>query len=262
MTRSRLLSACGLGIAAVVVGLPVFANQEPDYSKVQVSTVADLERELERLQARLGIPGMSAAIAVGSRVVWAQEFGWANLERRVRINPETTSFHRASVTKPYRPLDTPGRTPETSTGLHVGRRSPSDCCAFAAVSDSPGGRGPRSPHPLLIAPPSTLISRKVTCGGGGRQLWPAGVFGPMRPEQHLTDLFASAGLVASVADVARFSIALDEGRLLKESTRARAFRPAIKGAGKAPTLDWGGLSRRFEGSPLPDTLVNPPRARR
>ena len=68
----------------------------------------------------------------------------------------------------------------------------------------------------------------------GRQLWPAGLFGPMRPEQHLTGLFASAGLVASAVDVARFSIALDEGKLLKPSTLARALTPAISSALSTP----------------------------
>ena len=45
----------------------------------------------------------------------------------------------------------------------------------------------------------------------------------LAPMSHLTYLFASAGLVASAPDVARFSIALDRGELLKEATRARAF---------------------------------------
>jgi CubicO group peptidase (beta-lactamase class C family) len=67
----------------------------------------------------------------------------------------------------------------------------------------------------------------------GRQLWPAGLFGSMHPEQHLTSLFASAGLIASASDLARFSIALDEGMLLEDSTRGRAFTAVRTPAGKA-----------------------------
>jgi CubicO group peptidase (beta-lactamase class C family) len=51
----------------------------------------------------------------------------------------------------------------------------------------------------------------------------SGVTRSLGPMSHLTYLFASAGLVASAPDVARFSIALDRGDLLKESTRTRAF---------------------------------------
>jgi CubicO group peptidase (beta-lactamase class C family) len=57
----------------------------------------------------------------------------------------------------------------------------------------------------------------------GRWIWPSGVFGPMRPMPHGFSLSATAGLVASATDVARFSIALDDGRLLSETNRQRAW---------------------------------------
>lgn len=84
----------------------------------------------------------------------------------------------------------------------------------------------------------------------GRQLWPAGLFGPMRPEQHLTELCASAGLVASASDVARFSMALDSGKLLKEATTARAFSPAIDRARGTPTFGLGWFLQQLQGLSL------------
>jgi CubicO group peptidase (beta-lactamase class C family) len=57
----------------------------------------------------------------------------------------------------------------------------------------------------------------------GRWIWPSGVFGPMRPMPHAFSLSATAGLVASAPDVARFSIALDGRRLLTETSRQRAW---------------------------------------
>ena len=78
----------------------------------------------------------------------------------------------------------------------------------------------------------------------------AGLFGPMRPEQHLTDLFASAGLVASAVDVARFSIALDQGALLRPSTLARAYRPAIEAAGATPKFGLPWFLQEYRGSAL------------
>lgn len=57
------------------------------------------------------------------------------------------------------------------------------------------------------------------------------VTGMMEPTPHPTYLFSAAGLVASAADVARFSIALDRGILLKDSTRALAWTPGRLSSG-------------------------------
>jgi CubicO group peptidase (beta-lactamase class C family) len=60
----------------------------------------------------------------------------------------------------------------------------------------------------------------------------SGVTRSLGPMSHLTYLFASAGLVASAPDVARFSIALDRGELLKEPTRTRAYTPVTSSSGQ------------------------------
>jgi len=57
------------------------------------------------------------------------------------------------------------------------------------------------------------------------------VTGTMEPAPHPTYLFAAGGLVASAPDVARFSIALDRGVLLKDSTRQRAWTAGILSSG-------------------------------
>jgi hypothetical protein len=44
-----------------------FAVREPDFERVRVETLSDLEGELEALRLRLRIPGMSAAVAEGER---------------------------------------------------------------------------------------------------------------------------------------------------------------------------------------------------
>ncbi len=71
----------------------------------------------------------------------------------------------------------------------------------------------------------------------GRSLWPSGLFGPIRPMDYPTAFHTSAGLVASAPDVARVSIALDEGRLLSDSLRGRAMTPVVTPAGD--TLPYG-----------------------
>ena len=327
----RILAAA---VAAAIAAVLFARTREPDYSKVAVSAVADLERELESLRERLGIPGMSAAIAERDRVVWARGFGWANVERPVAVDPAVTSFHLASVTKPYAAtvvlqLADEGRldldAPVSEFGIDMPRDKPVrvwhllshtsggtpgttfryDARAFGALTtvvERATGRPfaaeltdrivrrlrleHTAPNPREInrdACRSQLSSRLLNlCGTAeqaehargtfaasgldrraadrdlavgyarrwGRHLWPAGLFGPMRPAPPLTDLFASGGLVASAVDVARFSIALDQGVLLQKPTLARTFQPAIETAGATPKFGLPWFLQEYRGSLL------------
>jgi CubicO group peptidase (beta-lactamase class C family) len=66
----------------------------------------------------------------------------------------------------------------------------------------------------------------------GRWMWPTGLFGAMQPMTHGFTLSATGGLAASASDVARFSMALDEGRLLSDAMRARAWTPPSASDGR------------------------------
>ena len=66
----------------------------------------------------------------------------------------------------------------------------------------------------------------------GRWLWPTGLLGPMQPMSHGFTLSATAGLAASASEVARFSMALDEGRLLSDAMRTRAWTPPSASDGR------------------------------
>ena len=83
----------------------------------------------------------------------------------------------------------------------------------AAPPDDPGHRT----FDLSRLDRSFMEARLVT--GYGR----SSLTGTLRPMPHLTYLFASAGLIASAPDVVRFSLGIDRGELIKESTRTRAF---------------------------------------
>jgi CubicO group peptidase (beta-lactamase class C family) len=74
----------------------------------------------------------------------------------------------------------------------------------------------------------------------GRWLWPTGLVGPMRPVPHGFTLSATAGLMASAPDVARFSLAWDQGLFLNEHSRAAAWTPASgpDGAALPYALGW------------------------
>lgn len=60
----------------------------------------------------------------------------------------------------------------------------------------------------------------------------------------------AAGLVASVRDVAAFSIAIDEGRLLAADSWTRVFTPATSNAGDTLPYALGWFIQRLEGTTL------------
>ena len=57
-----------------------------------------LELQFEQLRSLLRIPGLSAAIVKNQRLLWAQGFGFADLEKRVPATPNTL-YYIASLTK-------------------------------------------------------------------------------------------------------------------------------------------------------------------
>ena len=61
--------------------------------------------DLERVRQALGIPGMAATVVEDGEIVFAQGFGFADIENRVTATP-STPFGLASVTKPIPPPET------------------------------------------------------------------------------------------------------------------------------------------------------------
>jgi CubicO group peptidase (beta-lactamase class C family) len=84
----------------------------------------------------------------------------------------------------------------------------------------------------------------------GRWIWPTGLFGPMRPRPHGFTLSATGGLTASAPDVARFSIALDEGRLLSDAMRTRAWTTASATDGRPLPYALGWFVQQSRGRSL------------
>src|SRR4051794_24585953 len=86
-------------IAGVVVGLFIYINAtarplHPDAGKVpsvtqsspsaQWSGAVEQARQLTRADLiRQNLPGVSVAVGTGGEIVWAEGFGWADLEKRV-----------------------------------------------------------------------------------------------------------------------------------------------------------------------------------
>ena len=89
-------------IAAVVIGVVQYANAVPelyaDPSKVpSVNEVSPSPRWLAAVEqgrtltrtavTEQNLPGLSVAVGVAGEIVWAEGFGWADIEDRVPVSP-------------------------------------------------------------------------------------------------------------------------------------------------------------------------------
>jgi CubicO group peptidase (beta-lactamase class C family) len=100
------LAVAGAGaVAAVIVGLFTYVTftatpLHPEPNSVPSVTGADpsqkwaeaVERGRQVMRAGLAeqnLPGLSVAVGVDGEIVWAEGFGWANLETRERVTPGT-----------------------------------------------------------------------------------------------------------------------------------------------------------------------------
>lgn len=91
----RNFGIASLAIAATVVAWPA-ASQGPDLDR----RIALFARYVDPLRTQLGIPGISAAIVSGGRVLWESGFGYADVERRIPATPDTP-YRVASITKTF-----------------------------------------------------------------------------------------------------------------------------------------------------------------
>jgi CubicO group peptidase (beta-lactamase class C family) len=324
MARTRYLRL-GASVVVIVAAIAGWRSlRERDLSRVPVQSLDALERELELLRAKLRIPGMSAAIAEGDRVVWARGFGMANKERGVAATSETI-YHLASSSKPFGAvivlqlveegrlrLDDPvsrfGITMERSAPVQVwhllshtsgeppGTRYRYDGNAFGQLTrvierttgrhyareladriirrlgltrTAPNPGEPRAFWSLVaslrLAADEVERGRAAFAASGidrgpieaalaqgyarawGRWVWPSGLFGPMRAMPHGFLVSATGGVVASAADVARFSIALDGRRLLSDTMRALAWQPRVAPNGKSLPYALGWFVQEIRG---------------
>ncbi|MCO5185430.1 MAG: serine hydrolase [Anaerolineae bacterium] len=85
---------------ALLVGIAVSASPASAQSQaVDEATLAAFSAELETIRQALHIPGWSVAIVSGQELVWAEGFGYADIEEGIPASAETP-YHLASVTKP------------------------------------------------------------------------------------------------------------------------------------------------------------------
>jgi CubicO group peptidase (beta-lactamase class C family) len=96
LTRRRFL-ALGAGASAAVAVPGALARAAPVSRSVSRSS-RDLGHFIRAKMVEAGVPGLSACVVQGQRVLWARGFGWANVHRGVRCTPDTILM-LASVSK-------------------------------------------------------------------------------------------------------------------------------------------------------------------
>lgn len=91
-----------LGLSLVARAPQVFAQSIDNFATVepasQFAEEIDEARELARQAMESGLPGLSIAVGVYPETVWAEGFGYANVEHRVPVTP-LTKFRIGSVSK-------------------------------------------------------------------------------------------------------------------------------------------------------------------
>ncbi len=298
--RPSLLLAIGLSIAILVsLGAPSAARGEtrdksmspPFTSTTGADPDAKLDEKLtmfegylEEMRQELGIPGMSAAIVKDQELIWAQGFGYADVEAERPAAPDTP-YEIASLTKTFSStillqlveqgkvnLDDPVskygvfiKSPGVIRVKHLfgmtSQREPGSVFIYNGdrygllqkVIERASGR-PFSAlvietilNPLGMSDSIgiTMVDQPAYAHIRERLSIPYGMDGT-----YFSRLNASAGLVSTAPDLAKFDIALDQGQLIGPEARALAFTAQELSSGDPPVYGLGWFVQEFQGTKL------------
>ena len=91
-----LLALAGLWVYISATATPLHPNAQDVPSAMQSAPspkwtgAVDQARQIARAGlTEQNLPGLSLAVAAGGEIVWAEGFGWADLEKRVKVEPGT-----------------------------------------------------------------------------------------------------------------------------------------------------------------------------
>src|SRR5262249_30795935 len=97
---TSLFASALIATASGSFSQPLPGKNSPDASSQDKKRLERFEKQVDVLRNLLHIPGMSAAIVKNQQVLWAKGFGFADLENRTPVTPDTV-FHLASITKTF-----------------------------------------------------------------------------------------------------------------------------------------------------------------
>src|SRR5688500_9127557 len=89
-----ILAVAGLWIYVSATTKPLHPNAQAVPSETRATPVAKWSGAVERGRdimragvAEQNLPAASVAVGIGGEIVWAEGFGWADLEKRVAVTP-------------------------------------------------------------------------------------------------------------------------------------------------------------------------------
>ena len=177
------LSVLPFLFASSVAGQSLRLSEVPagdDYSEA----IASSRALITELMTEAGIPGASIAVGVGGETVWAEGFGWADVENRVPVTT-LTKFRVGSVSKS---MTRRGHRASGRAGSARSGRAGSDVCTGlpgeALARHHPAARRPHCRSPALPRNGDAV----ATVLSNGR-------FGPGDLCRRLFDLRAGDGLL-------------------------------------------------------------------
>ncbi len=251
-------------------------------TETERTKLTKFEAEIALMHDYLRIPGLAAGILRGRELWWFKGYGYADLAEKTPVKRDTP-FHLASLTKTFAStllmqlveqgrldLDTPAETfgidlesDGTVTVRHIfshtsggepGERYQYDGSRFGKldrVIEQITGRS-------FMANLNAIVIRPLGLKNTGRmgdalQARLASPYilndtGDLVPGAYPTYFGSSAGLVASVADYAKYIVALKENRFLRPETQAIAFTPTKSNAGGDLPYGLGWFVETVEGT--------------
>jgi CubicO group peptidase (beta-lactamase class C family) len=276
VTRLEGLAICLFAAFPAIAGGCAAPAREAYAGPPSAQDFARFALELDALRVAHDIPGMSAAVVAEGEIVWSAGLGQADPADDIPATP-TTSYHLASLTKPYAAvlimqlveqglvdLDDPvtryGIDMESAGTIrlrhllnHTSHGVPGDAYRYdgaryaniAAVFEVAAGKSfgellvERILVPLQLEQTAPNVDApEFDLTGLDRDAFRANIAAPyavttdgLVPSVYRRSFSPAAGMVGSVEDMARFSIAIDEHRLLSEEATRVMFTPAVSNAG-------------------------------
>lgn len=246
------------------------------------ASLTALEADLASLYGRLPLAGLATGILQGGALRWFKGYGFADLAMKTPVTPDTP-FHLASLTKTFAStlllrLVEQGKldleSPVTDFGIKLESRGVITVRhLFSHTShDQPGTHycydGPR--FALLDSVIEQISGESFEAHLNNSIIGPLGLkntgrmgddfevplaspyqlndAGDLVPGAYETYYGSSAGLVASIADYAKYLAALQSNRFLRPETQALAFMPARSSLGHDLPYGLGWFSESVEGA--------------
>jgi CubicO group peptidase (beta-lactamase class C family) len=278
------VAQAGVSATSSSTGSPLDSTSQDDPDAGLDEKLARFEEYLSGMQQELGIPGMSVAIVKDQELLWAQGFGYADVEASRPATPDTT-YEIASITKTLSStilmqLVEQGKVnlddPVSKYGVyikgpgvirvkhllgHTSEREPGSLFLYNGgryaylqkVIERASGR----PFVELMA--DTLLDPLGMSDSAPFYLLDQPAYQHIRTKlskpygydrSYFTNFSASGGFVSTVLDLAKFDIALDQDRLIRPETRALAWTAQTLTSGEPPVYGLGWYVQEFQGTKI------------